>query len=182
MKHIGKVFLGILVLVLLVGCGNMKLTPTKKVEDLLSKYTSKDKGVMDQLELTINEAGTMTDTQKENYRKLMENQYENLTYKIKEERIDGTNATVAVEIEVYDYGKAISASEDYLTTHKEEFLDTETNAIDPTKFLDYKIKGMQDVKDKIKYTVNFTLTDKDNEWLIDDLSDTDRLKIHGLYY
>ena len=182
MKHIGKLFIGILALVLVVGCGNMKPTPTKKVEELLSKYTTKDSSVLGQLNDVVNEAGTMNEEQKEKYRKLMENQYENLTYKIKEEKIDGTNATVVVEIEVYDYGKAIGDAENYLTTNREEFIDSNTNTIDPIKFLEYKIKGMTDTKDKVKYTINFTLTKQDDEWTIDDLSDTDRLKIHGLYY
>ena len=34
---------------------------------------------------------------------LLKKQYQNLSYKIKEETEDGDNATVEVEIEVYDY-------------------------------------------------------------------------------
>lgn len=181
MKKICKVLVMILALFLVVGCDNMKKSPTKKVEDLLMKYQAKDTSVLTQLEDVVKEAGTMNDTQKINYRKLMERQYEDLDYKIKEEKIDGNNATVVVEIEVYDYGKSITESETYLTTNKDEFLD-EAGATDSTKFLDYKIKNMQDTKDKIKYTINFNLTKQDNEWQLEDLSDIDRLKLHGLYY
>lgn len=181
MKKICKVLVMILALFLVVGCDNMKKSPTKKVEDLLMKYQAKDTSVLTQLEDVVKEAGTMNDTQKINYRKLMERQYEDLDYKIKEEKIDGNNATIVVEIEVYDYGKSITESETYLTTNKDEFLD-EAGAIDSTKFLDYKIKNMQDTKDKIKYTISFNLTKKDNEWQLEDLSDIDRLKLHGLYY
>lgn len=170
------------VLFLVVGCGNMMNTPTKKVEEFLSKYQTQDKDVLDQLDDVIKDAGTMIEDQKKDYRDLMKKQYQNLSYKIKDETEDGDNATVQVEIEVYDYGKAINKSETYLTTNREEFLDEEKKEIDSKKFLDYKIKQMKDVKDKVKYTINFTLTKIDDKWKLDDISDIDRQKLHGLYY
>lgn len=182
MKQVKKILLMVSVLFLVVGCGNMMNTPTKKVEQFLSKYQTQDKTVLEQLDDVIEAAGTMVDDQKEEYRDLMKKQYQNLSYKIKDETEDGDSATVEVEIEVYDYGKAISEAETYLTTNRDEFLDEDTNEIDSKKFLDYKISQMKDVKDKIKYTINFTLTKVDDEWQLDDLSDVDRQKLHGLYY
>ena len=182
MKQIKKALLVVVVLFLVVGCGNMMNTPTKKVEDFLSKYQTQDKDVLDQLDDVIKEAGTMNDDQKEEYRDLMKKQYQNLSYKIKDETEDGDSATVQVEIEVYDYGKAISEAETYLTTNRDEFLDEDTQEIDSEKFLNYKISQMKDTKDKIKYTINFTLTKVDDEWKLDDISDIDRQKLHGLYY
>ena len=181
MKKVTSFLLMVFTLLLVVGC-EMNLTPTKKVEELLGKYERKDESVLSQLEKTIEEAGTMNDSQKDDYRRLMERQYEYIYYKIKEEKIDGNNASVSVEIEVYDYGKAITDAETYLTTNQEEFIDEETKATDPIKFLDYKIKKMQKIEDRITYTINFTLTKKDGKWEIDELSDIDRLKLHGLYY
>ena len=32
-----------------------------------------------------------------------------------------------------------------------------------------------------KYTINFTLSKVDEEWIVDDLTETERMKIHGLY-
>lgn len=182
MKQIKKVILMVAVLFLVVGCGNMMNTPTKKVEEFLSKYQTQDKDVLEQLDDVIKDAGTMIEDQKKDYRDLMKKQYQNLSYKIKDETEDGDNATVQVEIEVYDYGKAISKSETYLTTNREEFLDEEKKEIDSKKFLDYKIKQMKDVKDKVKYTINFTLTKVNDKWKLDDISDIDRQKLHGLYY
>lgn len=182
MKHFKKVLLIASVLFLVVGCGNMMNTPTKKVEEFLSKYQTQDKDVLSQLDDVIKEAGTMVDDQKEEYRDLMKKQYQNLSYKIKDETQDGDTAIVEVEVEVYDYGKAISEAETYLTTNREEFLDEKTEEIDSKKFLDYKIKQMKETKDKVKYTINFTLSKVDDEWKIDDISDIDRQKIHGLYY
>ena len=50
-------------------------------------------------------------------------QYQNLSYKIKSEEIDGNNATVDVEIEVYDYATSITESRKYYSEHRDEFLD-----------------------------------------------------------
>lgn len=182
MKKINKIILLVTILFLVVGCGNMMNTPTKKVEDFLSKYQTMDKDVLSQLDDVIKDAGNLIEDQKNSYRDMMKKQYQNLSYKIKDETEDGDNATVEVEIEVYDFGKAIRESETYLTTNREEFLDTETNEVDTKKFLDYKIGQMKKVKDKVKYTINFTLTKVNDEWKLDDISDVDRQKLHGLYY
>ena len=44
-------------------------------------------------------------------------------------------------------------------------------------------KIIQDIngQNKIKYTINFTLTKKDDNWEMDEITDIDRQKIHGLY-
>ena len=158
----------------------MMNTPTKQVEEFLSKYQTMDKKVMDQLDEVIDSAGTMTKEQKEKYRDLMKKQYKNLSYKIKEDTEDGDEATVEVEIEVYDYATAIKNAESYLLTHKEEFLDEEEE-VDDEKFMDYKLSEIDNVKDKVKYTLHFVLEKKDKEWEVEDITDIDRQKLHGLY-
>ena len=40
---------------------------------------------------------------------------------------------------------------------------------------------MKNEVSRVNYTIDFTLTKIDNEWQIDELLDTDRQKIHGLY-
>ena len=182
MKKTHRIIFLVAILFLIVGCSGMMNTPTKKVEDFLSKYQTMDKAVLTQLDDIIEDAGNLVDDQKETYRDLMKKQYQNLSYKIKDETEDGDSATIEVEIEVYDYGKAISEAETYLTTNRDEFVDSETQEVDSEKFLNYKIGKMKDVKDKIKYTINFTLTKVDDEWKLDDISDVDRQKLHGLYY
>ncbi len=182
MKRVYRILSLAIIICLVVGCSGMMNTPTKKVEDFLSKYQTMDKAVLTQLDDVIGEAGNLVDDQKTTYRDLMKKQYQNLSYKIKDDTEDGDNATVVVELEVYDYGKAIREAETYLTTNREEFLDNTTNEIDTKKFLDYKIGKMKDTKDKVTYTINFTLTKVEDEWKLDDISDVDRQKIHGLYY
>ena len=122
----------------------------------------------------------MTPTQKEEYREIIKKQYQNLSYKIKDETIDGDIANVEVEIEVYNYKKIIDSANAYLTENQKEFFD-ETGSVNHEKFNDYKLKGLKDAKDKVTYTLNFTLTKKDDKWVLNDLTDTDISKIHGMY-
>lgn len=241
------VFLG-LFLLLITGCNNTMATPTEKVEDFLGKYQSMDSEVLAQLDSVISDEATMSDEQKKEYRALMEKQYQNLAYKIKDEKIKGDTATVDVEIEVFDYATSITESRKYYTEHKDEInnakatmntdnnnnntnnnvrnndnntnnnarndnntnnnnnnvIDNDSNNdadnrndatdnnnnIDPrndkndnddSKYLEYKIKELKKVTDKVKYDITFNLTKVGNEWKIEDISDIDRQKIHGLF-
>ena len=110
----------------------------------------------------------------------MKKQYQNLTFEIKNESIDGSQATVQVEIEVFDYASSIAKSETYLLTNKTDFVD-ENNEVDEEKFMNYKLEQLNNVKDKVTYTINFTLTKTDGKWQVDDITDIDRQKLHGLY-
>lgn len=183
-----RILLGLSFIVLfIVGCTNTMNTPTKRVEELLGKYQKLDSAVLAQLDNVIAEDTTMTDEQKKEYRSLMEKQYQNLSYKIKGEEITGDDATVDIEIEVLDYATSINESRKYYSEHKDEFKDenidkTETVVDDNTKYIDYKIKELKNVTDKKKYDITFNLVkDKNNNWKLEDISDIDRKKIHGLY-
>ena len=194
-------------------------TPTDSVEKFLGKYQSMDSEVLAQLDKVVSDDDTMNDNQKKDYQSLMEKQYQNLSYKIKDEKIDGDTATVLVEIEVYDYANSIAESRDYYNEHKDEFKTdniigndgtntTDNNTIDDegiisdgdvdnnngdtdlgdvvedvldSAFIDFKIKQLKDVTDKAKYEITFHLSKEDDEWVIEDISDTDRQKLHGLY-
>jgi hypothetical protein len=168
-------------LLFLVGCAltNASTSPKRAVEDMFGKYQSLDSDVLDQLDDVI--AGeNFTSKQKSDYEALMRKQYQNLTYVIKDETIDGNTAIVTTEIEVYDYAKAIKDAETYATENPNEFLDANGQKSDAL-YEDYKIKQLQKVTDKIKYTLDLSLTKTDDEWKLDDLSDMERQKIHGLY-
>ena len=198
-----------LVVLLLTGCGTSMNTPTDKVEEFLGKYQSMDSDVLTQLDNIISNDTTMNDEQKKDYQALMEKQYQNLSYKVKEEKIDGDEASVLVEIEVYDYANSIIESREYYNEHRDEFDDednkntdesakkdkeedkkdeaTDEGLIDQVEdvldsaFINYKIKQLKDVTDKAKYEITFYLTKKDKEWVVEDISDVDRQKIHGLF-
>lgn len=168
-------------LLITCGCDSMMNTPTKRVEEFLNKYQRLDSDVLTQLDEVIKNATyTFNDTQSTSYKELMKKQYKDLTYTIKEETIDGNNATVTVEIEVYDYNKALVEAENYYKANADKFKNQE-GELDASKYMDYKIEQLKNVNDKIKYTLNLTLTKSDKKWILNDLTEADRQKIHGLY-
>ena len=204
MKKLFSVLL--LSLFLVTGCGN-SMTPTGAVEDFLGKYQSMDSDVLAQLDKVVNDDTTMSDEQKKEYKSLMEKQYQYLSYKVTDEEIVGDTATVDVEIEVFDYASSIRKSDEYYEKNKDMFEEAyeddneskedmidnnashesnvntdDGNIVTQTKkYIDYKIEQMKTVTDKIKYTITFNLSKEDNEWVVDDISDIDRQKIHGLF-
>ena len=168
------IFTVVCLLLLTCGCESMMNTPTKRVEEFLNKYQRQDSEVLTQLDDAITNGDfDFTDNQMNSYKDLMKNQYKNLTYTIKEEMIDGDNATVTVEIEVFDYNRAMNDAESYYIANPDKF-KTETGELDNSKYMDYKIE-------KIKYTLNLTLTKADDKWVLNDITEADRQKIHGLY-
>ena len=175
-----KILLVLFCLVFIVGCSNLMNTPTKKVEYLLSKYQKVDEEVLKQLDSSLLSDTILTSEQKDRYKKIMERQYNDLMYKVKNEAIDGKTAVVEVEIEVYDYAKAVTDIEDKLVNNADSYKD-ETGEINTTLYNDDKLTSLENVSNRTKYTINFTLSKVDEEWLVDDLTETERMKIHGLY-
>ena len=97
--------------------------------------------------------------------------YQNLSYKINDEDIVDQTATVKVEIEVLNYSYSIMNSKKYYESHKDEI----------ENYNDYKLKQLEQVKDKIKYDITFNLTQYDGVWELDEIDNYDLQKIHGLY-
>ena len=188
MKKILIAIITLFLVVGVVGCNNNTAdTPTKRVESFLGKYQENHQDVLNQLDDVIDTAGTMTMDHKNDYRSLMQRQYKGLTYKIIDETREGNSATVEVEIEVYDYATSIRESEAYLISNKDEFMKNRVEGedmfeeVDNDKFMTHKINQLKDVTNRVKHTVIFTLTKDGDTWKINDISDTDRQKIHGLY-
>jgi len=176
-----KILILVSLLVVLAGCSltGSTTSPKRVVEELFGNYQSLNSDVLDQLDEVI--AGeTLTTTQKSDYEELMRKQYQNLTYTIKDEVIDGDTAVVTVEIEVYDYAKAVKDAEAYAAENEDKFLD-DKGTVSDSLYQDYKIQQLKAVTDRTKYTLDLGLTKKDNEWKLDELSDMERQKIHGLY-
>lgn len=166
------IFLGsvlFITLVCLFGC-SLSNTPTSKVEELFTKYQMLDddikKGIDD---ILSNE--TLTNAQKERYKEIISNQYKNLTYEIKDEKVDGDLAVVTVQIEVYDYRKAISNLNTELDTN-----------YDVLEYNNKKLDTLEKVKDKVSYTLDINvLKDNNGNWYLAELSNTDIKKIQGMY-
>lgn len=222
MKKILLCFSCIMAIVLLSGC-TMDNTPTKKVENFLDNYKNQDETVLTQLKEMVDTDPLMDETQKGTYTDIMKKQYEDLTYDIKDEVINGDTATVTAEIEVYDYYKINQDAQTYYNNNPNEFNNKNDNnnnnndnnnnngivgdvvegakdvvegakdavedakdavtdaATGESKFVEYRLGKLKDAKDRVKYTIDFTLTKVDDVWTLNDIDDTTRQKIHGLY-
>ncbi len=171
------------VLAVMTGCSctaNMDNTPTKKVEAMLAKYQSLDAEVLTDLDNVVNAEDLFDNDQKDEYREIMKKHYQDLTYEIKDETIDGDNAIVTVEIEVNDYSKVMANADQYLEDNKEQFYNEE-NEYDEGLFTKYRLEQLRDADEKVKYTLELSLTKTNGEWTLDELSDADRSKINGMY-
>ena len=178
-----KKVLGILGLALVMtGCSltDMDNTPTNQVEAYSNDYQTLNSNVLTEIDaLVANE--TMFDTnQQTTYRDIMKKHYQDLTYTIKEETVNGDTATVEVEIEVNDYTKALSSAEDYRTTNDSEFLNDQ-GVFDESLFNTYKLDLLKNNKERVKYTIYFSLQKKDDQWTLNELTETEQEKILGIY-
>lgn len=178
-----KKVLGILGLALVMtGCSltDMDNTPTKQVEAYLNDYQTLNSNVLTEIDaLVANE--TMFDTdQQTTYRDIMKKHYQDLTYMVKEETVNGDTATVEVEIEVNDYTKALSSAEDYKTTNESEFLNDQ-GVFDETLFNTYKLDLLKNNEERVKYTIYFSLKKVDDQWTLNELTETEQEKILGIY-
>ena len=180
MKKIIYFLLGISI-INLVGCGMVENTPTKQVEAFLSRYQTLDSKVLDDLDAVLEKDNSFSSDQKEEYRDIMKEHYRDLTYEVKDEVIDGNNAIVPVEIEVTDYSKVLAEAEEYRKNNEDKFTDEKGN-YDESKFNDYRLKKMKETKDKVKYTLELTLTkNENNKWEMDNLTTADEQKLNGTY-
>lgn len=166
----------------LTGCDNGSLlnTPTKKVEMFLANYQTLDADVLEQLDDVVEATDSFDDDQKDMYREIMKKHYKNITYEVKDEIIDGDTATVTTEIEVTDYSKIISEADTYRIENENEFMN-DAGEYDEKLFIDYRLEKLKEAKEKVKYTIDFTLTKVEDEWKLDPLTDEQENKIHGLY-
>ena len=168
MKKIVSLFIFLL---LLVGC-SLSNSPTSKVEEFLNKYQTLDSDIKSGIDDILKEEN-LTDSQKERYRKVIEKQYRNLSYEIKNERIDGDTATITTEIEVMDYKKQVNDTNNYY------------QGIDNYTVEDYnntKLDKLEKAKDKVKYTIDFEVKkDGNGNWKLSSLSNETIKKIQGMY-
>lgn len=157
-----------IILLTLFGC-TLSNTPTSKVEQLMTKYQLVDNDIKKDIENILSD-DSLTFEQKNRYKKLLENQYKNLQYEIKDEEIDGNKAIVTISIEVLDYKKTIDKLEENIQNYEIE------------KYNEEKLKELEKTKDKITYTLKIeVLKDNNGTWYIDDLTNENKKKIQGMY-
>ena len=163
-----KILFLLLGLFIFTGC-SMGNSPTAKTEDLFSKYQRLDQDIVSGIDNVLEEQD-LTENNRKRYKELLENQYKNLSYEIKDELIDGNSATVLVEIEVIDYKKSINDLTFDSTIYTKESYDEE------------KLNRLEKAKDKVKYTLEIKLTkDNDDNWKVDPLTSEQTKKILGMF-
>lgn len=175
-----KLLIAVALFFCFTGCADIMNTPTKRVEEYLMKYQKLSDDVTGQIEDLLTNTTGMTDKQKTTYREIYQNQYQHLTYTIKDETVDGNLATVEVEIEVYDFNLANKEIDKYVSEHEENFQNSQKQT-DNTKVTNYTLSTLKNYQKRVKYTINFILTKVDSVWTLDQLSDVDLQKIHGIY-
>ena len=177
-----KIIFTILALIVLSGCSfkDMSNTPTKQVEAYLNNYQTLSSNVIEKLDSIVNLELDFSDSQKDTYKDILKKHYQDLVYTIKEETVNGDQATVEVEIEVNDYSKVLKEAETYRLAHEQEFLNDD-NVFDTEKFNDYKLELLKSNKDRVKYTLYLSLNKVNDKWVLENLTKTEEDKILGIY-
>lgn len=179
MKKVYKVLLVVGICLVLAGCGCMKKTAKGAVQDYLNQYKNLSSNVISSMDDVVNDEN-LTDSQKEKYRDILKRQYQDLKYEITSEKYDGDNATIEVKITVYDLYKVQKDANNYLTNSGDEFKENGVYSND--LFMNYKLDKMKKVTDTVEYNITFNVTKDDKgNYKVNDLSNSDLEKIHGVY-
>lgn len=178
MKKIQKLIVVVLSLILVAGCGCSVNSASQAVRNYLNEYKDVKGNVSDQIDELIEEEN-LNDDQKDVYKEIFEKQYKDMKYEITNETYDGDEATVTAQITVYDYYKVQKEVSDYLTENREEFYTD--NMYDEDLYIDYKLDTMKKYDKTITYTIDFKVTKENGKWVVNDLSENDIKKIHGIY-
>lgn len=170
----------VIVIVLLISGCSSNIMAKDVVKDYLDGYINLSKDVKNSLDKTIKENKEFNDINKDMYKKILLKQYKDLKYVILNEEYDGDKALITVNINVYDLNKAEENAEDYLSTNLKEFYD-DKNKFDNQKYIDFKLNLMYDASERIDYTVVFFLNRVNKKWVLEQPTDEDLEKIHGIY-
>lgn len=177
MKKISLVILSLISLFIFTGCDTMN-TPTKRTEEYLSKYVSLSDEVKSDLDLMIETENLNADNSTA-YRGVLERQLSDLKYEIVSEEVNGDEATVTAKITVYDLIKSRNESKKYYTENPTEFY--KDNVPDKNKYTTYELEKMKKYDKTVDYTLEFRLKKVDNVWTVNEVDNTTKEKIYGLY-
>lgn len=173
-----KILVFLISLFCVVGCA----CQNDKAADAVEKYLNDYKGLHDNVLASMDELiakENLSDEHKESYKDILKKQYRDLTYTIENEAYDGDTAKVTVKITVYDLYKANKASSEHLNTHQSDFITD--GVYDAAKYIKYKLGELKDMKDTVSYTLVFNVKKNNGKWTVEQPSDEDLEKIHGIY-
>lgn len=160
-----KFLIFLLTISLLVGC-SLSNTPTSKVESFLMDYQMLEDNVEINYMDIVSDVN-ISDEIRDKYEEFIRKQYRNLSYEIKDEKIDGDKAVVSVQIKVADYRSIVDK-------HKVENYSFE-------RYHSLVIEDMEDVEESVIYTIDFEVVkDQYGTWNLQELSDIDKSKLLGM--
>lgn len=171
-----KLLILLLVLFSLTGCGTNSAKGV--VEGYLRNYRNLDSEVLVDLEEIISKENLNSDL-KDKYRDVLKKQYKDLEYEIVDEEYDGDVTYVTAKIKVYDLHAAKVSAENYLVNNQQEFMVND--AYDHDKYLEYKLDRMKNTTDRKEFTIIFTVNKEDDKYVVNQPTDMDLEKIHGIY-
>jgi len=166
-----RLLLVLIISLFIIGCDKMGSTPISKVENLLNQYQTLDNNITSEIENVIDD-DNLSNEQKNRYRKIIEKQYKNLTYEIKDDIIDKDTAIVTVSIEVLNYKEAIDKLN--LELHNQDY--------NMSEYTRQKLDKLEEVDEKVMYTMDFNLNlNEDEEWKLEPLTNVQKKKMQGMY-
>ncbi len=148
-------------------CGCTKIHAKDAVIDYLEKYRNFTTEIEDSLVDSLKEKD-FTEEQKEQYILVMKKQFVNLTYKIKEEVFNGDEATIFVDITIYNYQNSIK--EALKESNKEE------------NYINAQLEKMSKEKRRTTYTIALKTKYENNSWVMEQPNEETLKKIYGTYY
>ena len=159
-------FVSLVVFFLLMGCA-IDNTPVAQVEDLLGSYQRVDDNISI-YPYMLTYSDSLDSDIEERYKKIIRKQYQNMSYEIKDDSVDGDTAVVKVEVKVLDFKSIIE---------KYNYSDYSNSEYD--KIL---VEGLEGAKEKVVYTIDFALSkNSGGEWQVDDLTTDMNHKLLGIY-
>ncbi len=175
-----KLIFSLLSILFVTGCSLFTEDAKLVVENYLGNYNTLDEVVMNELDNSL-ESMDLTKNQKDTYRGIIENQYQDIYYDITNISYDGDTAVVELNIEVYDLYSAQKNAQEYLNSNYEEFLN-DNGEYNEEMFLDYKLDLMEEQDKRIEYSLEFELDKTDDgNWYVMQLDEIELEKIHGVY-
>jgi len=171
-----KKILLVLSILLLSGC--YKSTPTKEVEKYFNKYQNNNEEIINKIDDII-DFTNYSEEKKSEFINIIKNNYSNLVFNVKNEEINANKSIVTVEIEVYDFYKVLNETLNYRNNYMDEFMID--GYYNENLFINYRLKKLKDVNERIKYTLELSLTKIDGKWYLDELSREYKEKINGIY-
>ena len=170
--------IGIVIAIILVVSSNVK---SNSIEGLtkayMKKYQTLDKEVVSKIKYEFDDK--LTPEQKQKYRSIIENQYEELKYEIVEVKESGVTGEVVIRFTVYDLASAMEQANSYIAVYGDKF--KKDGKFDEYAAIDYKLEMLDEVETKVDYTITFNFYKEDGTWTMDEVVESDLKKIRGTF-